>query len=199
MYTFYIPGREIPMPAFMCPSDPNAGKNITAGTTTPTAATAQGFHGNYVACAGSTLFGDGGQGNRLNGMFYCFSRTGFRDVLDGTSNTAMFSEILLVQDTSAHDLRGRYHNTWQGNNLFSTLYPPNTSVGDRSSYCISIPRAPCQALGTTALVQSARSVHPGGVNVALADASVRFVSETIDLVTWQALGTREGGEVLGGF
>lgn len=38
-----------------------------------------------------------------------------------------------------------------------------------------------------------RSMHPGGVNVAVADASVRFVSETIDLVTWQRLGARADG------
>jgi len=35
-----------------------------------------------------------------------------------------------------------------------------------------------------------RSRHPGGVNVALADASVRFISETITLATWNYLGAR---------
>jgi len=38
-----------------------------------------------------------------------------------------------------------------------------------------------------------RSNHPGGVNVAAADGSVHFVSETIDLVTWQNLGARADG------
>jgi prepilin-type N-terminal cleavage/methylation domain-containing protein/prepilin-type processing-associated H-X9-DG protein len=198
-YTCHIPGVEDPIASFMCPSDPNAGKNLTYGAgTNPTPNPAQGFHGNYVACAGSTLFGNTGQGNRLNGMFYCFSTEKFRDLTDGTSNTAMFSEILLSEDTSGHDLRGRYHNTWQGNNLFSTLYPPNTPVPDRSSYCVSIPRAPCSA-GSSDFVQFARSQHPGGVNVALFDGSVRFVAETIDLNTWRAVGTREGNEVLGAF
>ncbi len=43
---------------------------------------------------------------------------------------------------------------------------------------------------------SARSRHPGGVNVAMTDGSVRFIKDTIALPTWYALATRSGGEVL---
>ena len=43
---------------------------------------------------------------------------------------------------------------------------------------------------------SASSEHPGGVNVALADGSVRNVSETIDQQVWWGLGTRNGGETV---
>jgi prepilin-type processing-associated H-X9-DG protein len=46
---------------------------------------------------------------------------------------------------------------------------------------------------------AARSFHPGGVNVALGDGSVRFVSESIELETWRALGTCAGGEIPGEF
>jgi len=42
---------------------------------------------------------------------------------------------------------------------------------------------------------AARSGHPGGVNVTLGDGSVRFVSDTIKLETWRALGSCSGGEV----
>jgi len=45
----------------------------------------------------------------------------------------------------------------------------------------------------------ARSHHPGGVNVALCDGSVRFASETVEPDTWRALGSRNGGEVPGQF
>jgi prepilin-type N-terminal cleavage/methylation domain-containing protein/prepilin-type processing-associated H-X9-DG protein len=44
---------------------------------------------------------------------------------------------------------------------------------------------------------AARSYHTGGVNVCYADGSVHFVSNSISLTTWQAIGTRSGGEVLG--
>jgi prepilin-type N-terminal cleavage/methylation domain-containing protein len=44
-----------------------------------------------------------------------------------------------------------------------------------------------------------RSYHVGGAQVCLADGSVRFVSENIDLGLWRAVGTKAGGEVLGEF
>ena len=55
---------------------------------------------------------------------------------------------------------------------------------------------------------SASSRHAGGINVILADGSVRFISETIDTGriqppndygVWGALGTRSGGEIPGEF
>jgi prepilin-type N-terminal cleavage/methylation domain-containing protein/prepilin-type processing-associated H-X9-DG protein len=41
---------------------------------------------------------------------------------------------------------------------------------------------------------SASSEHPGGVNVAMADGSVRFATENIDAPVWWGMGTRNGGE-----
>jgi prepilin-type processing-associated H-X9-DG protein len=164
------PGRNTILPLFLCPSDPNSPKNRTVP------GNEQGFHSNYVTCAGSTVYNPPSDpnGTHLNGMFYVYSKTRITDVTDGTSNTLMGSEILVVPDTTQHDLRGRLYNSWQGNTLFSTLYPPNTPVGDVSSYCIDFPpSAPCQGLSTTNVVQSARSQHTGGVNTLLADGSVR--------------------------
>jgi prepilin-type processing-associated H-X9-DG protein len=43
---------------------------------------------------------------------------------------------------------------------------------------------------------AASSYHAGGVNVGMADGSVRFVSDSIDFASWQAMGTRAGGEVV---
>lgn len=187
-YTCYILGSQVRVKSLMCPSDPLAGKLVTVAPN-------QGFHGNYVACAGNTVFGNTGQGTALNGVFYCLSATRLTGITDGTSNTLMFSEVLLMTDTgSTHDIRGRYHNSWQGNSLFSSLNLPNTSVGDLSSYCVSSPRSPCQALGTDNVVQYARSGHPNGVNAAFCDGSVRFVSNNIDLPTWRAHGSRAASD-----
>ncbi|WP_435017933.1 DUF1559 domain-containing protein [Tundrisphaera sp. TA3] len=44
--------------------------------------------------------------------------------------------------------------------------------------------------------KAARSRHPGGVNSLLCDGSVRFTKDTVNLATWQALGTRAGGEIV---
>ncbi|MGC8639974.1 MAG: H-X9-DG-CTERM domain-containing protein [Isosphaeraceae bacterium] len=43
---------------------------------------------------------------------------------------------------------------------------------------------------------TARSWHPGGVNVLMGDGSVRFVRESVSRAVWRALGTRNGGELV---
>jgi prepilin-type processing-associated H-X9-DG protein len=45
-------------------------------------------------------------------------------------------------------------------------------------------------------VYPSRSRHPGGVNHALADGSVSFVSETVDLLIWHGVTSRNGGEAV---
>ena len=42
----------------------------------------------------------------------------------------------------------------------------------------------------------ASSNHPGGVNILLADGSVRFVKNSIGQTVWMSLGSRDGGEVV---
>jgi prepilin-type N-terminal cleavage/methylation domain-containing protein/prepilin-type processing-associated H-X9-DG protein len=191
-------GVETKIKTLMCPSDPFAGKNTTLGAATPTTNGAQGFHGNYVLCAGNTYFGKNGASAIAvpnAGMFYPLSQSKIASVLDGTSNTLMGSEILLSPDITGHDLRGRYNNTWQGNVLFSTLYPPNTSAPDVDDYCQSIPTAPCTlTVPTTGYIQSARSDHLGGINVLMADGSVHFVSNNVAPAAWQAAGSMAGQE-----
>lgn len=46
---------------------------------------------------------------------------------------------------------------------------------------------------------AARSQHPGGAHIALGDGSIRFVSDTVNLPTWRALGTRCKRELPGEF
>ena len=82
---------------------------------------------------------------------------------------------------------------------------PNSLVPDelRRSYCTNTnPKVPCIGSFTSysprRLIMTARSSHTGGVNAALGDGSVRFVSNSIDLTTWQALSSPNGGEVVVG-
>ena len=125
------------------------------------------------------------------------SKTKITDVRDGTSNTLMLGEILVAIDTNVNDLRGRYSNSWEGNNWFSTLNPPNSTVSDKQNYQgVSTPNAPLTNVannGTQNL--SARSTHSGGANFALADGSVRFIQNNIDPLVYNQLGSRELGEV----
>jgi prepilin-type processing-associated H-X9-DG protein len=43
---------------------------------------------------------------------------------------------------------------------------------------------------------TARSRHPGGVNVVLADGSVRFIRDSVNANAWWAIGSKAGGEVV---
>lgn len=51
-------------------------------------------------------------------------------------------------------------------------------------------------LGGIGAAVTATSNHPGGVNMASCDGSVKFVKDSIDQATWWALGTRDGREVI---
>ena len=64
---------------------------------------------------------------------------------------------------------------------YNHVLPPNSQVTD----CLAV-----ETFGAA----TARSAHPGGVNVAFADGHVRFVSDAVDLAVWRALGTRDGEE-----
>jgi prepilin-type processing-associated H-X9-DG protein len=187
------------VPTLMCPADPLSPKLKTfwGGHGTPT----QGFSGNLVVCAGNDFFNPGGLANstKLNGMFYAISKVRMGQIGDGTSNTAMTSELILSPDTAGHDIRGRYYNSYPGGVLFSTRVPPNTMVPDQITWCSPSPalRAPCTWSDVDVFV-SARSYHSGGVNFGLVDGSCRFVSNFVDPLIYKALGSRNGKEVVGG-
>ncbi len=60
----------------------------------------------------------------------------------------------------------------------------------------------CAFAGATGLdsyysAVGAGSRHPGGVNVAFLDGSVRFVKDSVNITTWRAIATKAGGEVVG--
>jgi prepilin-type processing-associated H-X9-DG protein len=132
-------------------------------------------------------------------------------VADGASNTVMLSEGLSPETSSGWG--GPIGMTIYGNmggGLFSTSLTPNSTSPDRpigpcpQNQGISSYRAPCTSLGGNAwwtrsavgAHAAARSMHSGGVNAAMADGSVRFVTDSIDLATWRAMGTRANGEAV---
>jgi prepilin-type N-terminal cleavage/methylation domain-containing protein/prepilin-type processing-associated H-X9-DG protein len=81
-----------------------------------------------------------------------------------------------------------------GDTLFNTSAPPNWQWPSAGGSC-----CPGGATDWGYGIIPPRSVHPGGVNAALADGSVRFISNNIDLLTFQRLGHTFDGGVLGNF
>jgi prepilin-type N-terminal cleavage/methylation domain-containing protein/prepilin-type processing-associated H-X9-DG protein len=137
---------------------------------------------------------------KVPGVFEINSKTRIVDITDGTSQTALVSELI---KSPGEDWRGVMH--YPEGPLYQHNNTPNSPVPDwfRMQFCLPIPGAPCigtySSFDTRKVILSARSRHPGGVNLLLADGSVRFVTDSIDLVTWQALCTPRGGEVVSDF
>lgn len=111
---------------------------------------------------------------------------GIASVKDGTSNTIIVGETLPYQVADS--------NFWMHNGCtFGTTVPINWKT----------PNAPAVAFGSSDWTsrfsyasKGAKSEHPGGANFLMADGSVKFIKESINLVTYCALGSRSGGEAV---
>ena len=80
-------------------------------------------------------------------------------------------------------------NTWLLSNESQTLYNHVLTPNSRIPDCGDGGHGP----------KTARSLHPGGVNVLFADGSVHFIANEIDMGVWRALGSISGGETVGEF
>ena len=81
-----------------------------------------------------------------------------------------------------------------GFTMFNMLQTPNDAQY-QVNYCRVDCNAGCDM--DSGISAPASSNHSGGVNACMADGSVRFVKSSINRTTWWALGTRNGGEVVG--
>jgi prepilin-type N-terminal cleavage/methylation domain-containing protein len=184
-------------PLFYCPSQPN-GANLDDSSQQYCR-----LRGNYVICFGPykqdtampnqplAMFGE------VNGSRATPQKTRMTDITDGTSNTLMMSEYLMALSHDDDDWRGDMYND-DGTNHFMTITTPNSSVADVVNWANTTNPDPLMPVSTAgAEFNAARSHHIGGVNVVMADASTHFVSNTISLSTWQAMGTMNGDETLG--
>jgi len=140
------------------------------------------------------------------GVFMVNSRTRIAEIADGTSNTLLVAECLNIPSPGGgtkYDWRGNL--TYPEYCLFHWNNAPNSSNPDwlRDVLCVSVTRAPCIATHTAfnnrKNIVSARSLHPSGVQVLLADGSGRFVTNVINLATWQALGSPNNGDTISDF
>lgn len=190
------------VPFMDCPSHPKNEQLMANGTGLEHLA-----RGNYAACYGAGGYGSSYTNNAsVGGLFGNNSNFRMRDAIDGTTNTIMLSELKYRSPgpSSTGDIRGTWAYGSMGANIFSTLTGPNSNENDAIWGCRHWPDMPCGSSTTGGgayqnLWAAARSYHTGGVQAALADGSVRFISDNIDLGTWNSLGSRAGGEVVGDF
>lgn len=193
------------LPLFRCPSDTSPDR-VPGSEFGPT---------NYVATAGSGLV-DAGSLDNADGVFYTGSSITFRDIRDGTSHTAAFSERGLgtgpreeavspadpsrdmlelsgiavpTPETCTAAEPGYYERgaKWILGNYGNTLYNHYYPPNAPDWDCMN----ETQQQGLTA----PRSLHPGGVMVLYCDGGVRFTADDVALAAWRAQATRAGNEV----
>ncbi len=204
---------------FVCPSDINQLPSSLGATN------------NYYGNMGTTILYQAPSTNpsnsnfgfpEHNGSFSASVAVRFGDVLDGTSNTALFSEknrgdgsngisspasdtyqpgtypatadqamadclavnTLDLSKQGFSNVGAPWLRPYHSTTVYYHILPPNT----RS--CMYPPGR---------IATTAGSRHPGGVMIALCDGSVRFVSKTINVATWRALGTRDSSDLVGNY
>jgi prepilin-type processing-associated H-X9-DG protein len=152
-----------------------------------------------------------------DGIFYAESATRFAEISDGTSNTAFYSERCLADGSNAivspledvffhpgapntPDEARQLCMALDANNLanqFPLFMGAPWLHGQHTYQHSSAPNGrSCGFFVTLRATMPPSSRHPGGVNVAFGDGSVRFIKSSINLESWRAIGTRSGGEVV---
>jgi prepilin-type N-terminal cleavage/methylation domain-containing protein/prepilin-type processing-associated H-X9-DG protein len=201
---------------FVCPSDAQRGQVPGSNY----------YGTNYAACNGTGVLEDaagtityptiaGG-----NGVFAQAPQR-LADILDGLSNTAAFSESLIGDGAAVASMptdarmismvvlevpggndptpsacesgagvwnarRGeQWINGHFGNTLYNHYYTPNPAN-----------KWDCGNGSHNKALSTARSYHPGGVQILLCDGSARFLGESIALDVWRSLATRKGSEAV---
>ncbi len=117
------------------------------------------------------------------GILWQFSSR-FADIVDGTSNTFLLAELSWSPMTKYRAwIRGKFQDSrgvlyLLSKNVQFPLNSRNETIWNGIAF---------------------GSEHPGGANFALADGSVRFVSETIDWGTYLSIASKDGSETLQNF
>jgi prepilin-type N-terminal cleavage/methylation domain-containing protein/prepilin-type processing-associated H-X9-DG protein len=154
------------------------------------------------------------------------SKVTMATILDGTSNTGMFSETTMSPYATANYPYPNpnslfYVYMWTGtwnNNVYPAAcgnwsssqvgwllqyrggeWYRNLPITANYSHTITPNYTGNDCITYSGLTQehaAARSFHPGGANCAFADGSVHFIKNTVNPTTWRALGTRAGGEIV---
>ena len=190
--------QRVPISFYSCPSDkPNS---VQAQSDTYWR-----VMGNYVTSMGNThLHQDGYDQSIFKGSSHGVGHVyGLKNMVDGTSNTACFSEIIIASPGQIDDNRGDILND-EGSPGFMSFNTPNSAAPDECRQCKpsttvagtgEYRKLPCVVVGGNSTYQiTARSNHTGGVNLSMCDGSVTFVSETLSQRIWEAVLSADGGE-----
>ena len=197
---------------FICPSDIYS-PHPTVGAQT-----------NYMADMGSGIvwqsanFAPNTTLPMPNGVFYGNSATRLAEITDGLSNTGFFGERMIGDGTTGvispiadvffdHGAPLTPDDAMQQCLAININDPANQLPmimgvpwidGQHITLHVTTPNTrSCGFFTVNRAVMPASSKHPGGSNMLFGDGSVKFIKDSVSLQTYRAIGTRNGGEVIG--
>ncbi len=205
----YSGGNEIlsglSVSVFLCPSsalDPfdNSGTSNNSQ---------RGLNHHYVGIQGAaqppgpdTGYRDCGHGFSCNnGLLAPNEVFRIRDVTDGTSNTMIVAEQ--SGEVNGKNLTANYYGGWYGARRNETVGPGCTDLWQAGTTCVRLAiNSDTEQVGASETKfrnnTILNSFHTGGIQVVLADGSVRFVSENVDFNEFKKLAVRNDGQPLNG-
>jgi len=202
--TAKLTSMQFELKVFLCPSDPSQRHNLDRRLLTSLGALIPVSTSNFVASHGVKLSFPG------NGAFDLNSSTQIRDITDGTSNTFLLGERATgdIGKTGKHGAA-----IWIGvSNDRSQGLPDNGPTSVLGSCAFLMQTGTWLENRSVYLPnQCFSSMHTGGAQFALADGSVRFVSQSVesrigspsdDPTQWgiyQKLGACADGQPFGSF
>jgi prepilin-type N-terminal cleavage/methylation domain-containing protein/prepilin-type processing-associated H-X9-DG protein len=186
--------------ALLCPSDGFGENMVEWGPSYPYHVAKSNYLGIFSGLNDGDAFVDNVASRRA--AFGYHRGRSLEEIEDGTSHTMAVAEYL--RGVTSDDNRGDFWTNRAGcQTLFVTLGPNSTAPDsicyqfcpDGGSPCNLALNLPCVPGGDDVNYASPRSRHPGGVNAAFCDSSVRFLQDEIDTDTWRSLGWIADGRI----
>ena len=203
------------MAAYLCPSDDRTGGAFAVNSAAQTSYFPSGGTWNTLSYTSGP---DCWQQDPGNGAFDDSTAYRAAQFTDGLSNTILVGESSRFRNDPDPTL-----NQWSRYDLFTSAFSSTTTRAQGMAFQVPRINAPLVSGDSTQLPPQTtypdisdckawlknvplykefgqwgfRSQHPGGAHFVFGDGSVKFLKESINLTTYQALGTRNGKEAVG--
>jgi prepilin-type N-terminal cleavage/methylation domain-containing protein/prepilin-type processing-associated H-X9-DG protein len=201
---------------FLCPSDPVT--TVPAGEAGINYRLNQGYNLLYSGIPDTDPARPNYGLPAADGLFWNNSAVKFGDITDGLSNTAAMSErgkgdfsdaiVTARTDTFLLNDYPATPDAWNAScnslDISTPATQANSDIGSpwisashstSNYYHTNVPNARSCKKPSNRVAVNANSYHSNGVNVLMADGSVRFVNNGISLANWRAMGSRNLGEI----